>query len=72
MNFKIDLEKVDTLPNGKKVYIFYFSFGTILSQVSISANSAKEALELASSGLQFELMHAGLQLLDWKESIENV
>lgn len=69
MNMKISLEKTEELENGIKRYFFYFSYMSITVQVHIKAKNAELALELATKEVQYELMHAGLNLLNWKEEV---
>lgn len=69
MNFKINLEKTEDLENDLKRYFFYFSFMSIVVQVHVKAKSAEIALESATKEVQFQLMHAGLSLLNWKEEV---
>jgi len=61
-------KKLQTDPDGKNVYNFHYEYNDILYQTTIRTNlSTERALEEAVKTLQFELMHANIALLNWKE-----
>ncbi len=58
-------------PDGINAYDFEFKYGFLsYSETLLSKLSPEKALESLVQKLQWELMHAGLELMNWKENTE--